>query len=44
MSIIDQRDKELSKTYKSEDRGLWDEKSDKALQKLESKANSPGSG
>ena len=33
----------LSKTYKSEDRGLWDEKSDKALQKLESKANSPGS-
>ena len=33
----------LSKTYKSEDRGLWDEKSDKALQKLESKANSSGS-
>ena len=33
----------LSRTYKSEDRGLWDEKSDKALQKLESKANSPGS-
>ena len=33
----------LSKTYKNEDRGLWDEKSDKALQKLESKANSLGS-
>ncbi len=31
----------LSKTYKNEDRGLWDEKSDKALEKLESKANSP---
>ena len=31
----------LSKTYKSEDRGLWDERSDKALQKLEAKANSP---
>ena len=30
----------LSKTYKSEDRGLWDEKSDRALQKLEIKANS----
>ena len=33
----------LSKTYKSEDRGLWDERSDKALQKLEAKANSPSS-
>ena len=32
--------KRLSKTYKSEDRGLWDEKSDRALQKLEIKANS----
>ena len=30
----------LSKTYKSEDRGLWEEKSDRALQKLEIKANS----
>lgn len=30
----------LSKTYKSEDRGLWDEKSERALQKLETKANS----
>lgn len=30
----------LSKTYKSEDRGLWEEKSDRALQKLETKANS----
>tara|TARA_B100000214_G_C23958058_1_gene623883 strand:- start:460 stop:1224 length:765 start_codon:yes stop_codon:yes gene_type:complete len=29
----------LSKTYKSEDRGLWDDKSDRALQKLEIKAN-----
>ena len=29
----------LSRTYKSEDRGLWDEKSDRALQKLEIKAN-----
>ena len=33
----------LSKTYKSEDRGLWDEKSDRALQKLEIKANSSNS-
>ena len=29
----------LSKTYKSEDRGLWDERSDRALQKLEIKAS-----
>ena len=33
--------KRLSKTYRSEDRGLWDEKSDKAIQRLESKINSP---
>ena len=31
----------LSKTYKSEDGGLWDEKSDKALQKLESLKQTP---
>ena len=30
----------LSKTYKSEDRGLWDERSDRALEKLEMNANS----
>ena len=30
----------MSKTYKSEDRGLWEERSDRALQKLEIKANS----
>ena len=29
----------LSRTYKSEDRGLWDERSDRALHKLEIKAN-----
>ncbi|DAC46360.1 MAG: hypothetical protein CMA62_02595 [Euryarchaeota archaeon] len=33
----------LSKTYRSEDRGLWEEKSDKALQRLESKVNTPSS-
>ena len=33
--------KRLSKTYRKEDRGLWDEKSDKAIQRLESKINSP---
>ncbi|DAC42557.1 MAG TPA: hypothetical protein HA315_05185 [Candidatus Thalassarchaeaceae archaeon] len=30
----------LSKTYKSEDRGLWEEKSDRALERLEIKASS----
>ena len=32
--------KRLSKTYRSEDKGLWDEKSDRALEKLEAKASS----